>query len=134
MNVRYQKKEKEEEKSGLRLIALLEKRIDEIMRREAREHSSIHLYYTGPYWIAFERSAYRLLKLFPHAETTPMCCLRYPFPFVMVSVTDEELRVYTRLHLYQREGDDYIRLAAPSLSLDGYRRWHTYQTRGLRLP
>ena len=31
-------------------------------------------------------------------------------------------------------GDDYIRLAAPSLSLDGYRRWHTYQTRGLRLP
>ena len=81
--------------------------------------------------MAFERSAYRLRRLFPRAMTTPMRFVGYPFPLVMVSVTDAELRAYTRLHLFQREGDDYGRLAAPDRPLSCYPAWHKRQTKGL---
>ena len=113
------------------LVTLLRERIGEITRREAEGRPLIHLYGVGEYWVAFERSAYRLRRLFPRAMTTPMRFVGHPFPLVMVSVTDAELRAYTRLHLFQREGDDYGRLAAPDRPLSGYPAWHKRQTKGL---
>ena len=89
------------------LVTLLRERIGEITRREAEGRPLIH------------------------AMTTPMRFVGYPFPLVMVSVTDAELRAYTRLHLFQREGDDYGRLAAPDRPLSGYPAWHKRQTKGL---
>ena len=74
--------------SGVRLVALLNDHLGEIMGRERANHTSMHLYCTGPYWVAFERSAYQLRRAFPDSETTPMRLLGYPFPVVMVSVTD----------------------------------------------
>ena len=83
------------------LVTLLRERIGEITRREAEGRPLIHLYGVGEYWVAFERSAYRLRRLFP------------------------------RLHLFQREGDDYGRLAAPDRPLSGYPAWHKRQTKDL---
>jgi len=74
--------------SGVRLVALLNEHLGDIMSRERTNTASIHLYCTGPYWVAFEYSAYQLRRAFPDSEVTPMRLLGYPFPVVMVSVTD----------------------------------------------
>ena len=66
--------------SGVRLVALLNDHLREIMGRERANHTSMHLYCTGPYWVAFERSAYQLRRAFPDSETTPMRLFGYPFP------------------------------------------------------
>lgn len=121
MNTRYKKKEAE---SGVRLMLLLQTQGSEILRREADNDRFIHLYCTGPYWVAFEKSAYLLHRLAPTALVTPMGFTTYPFPVVMVSWTDEELRAYCRNHLFQQEGDDYGRLLVAPLSVQGFRDWH----------
>ena len=45
--------------SGIRLMLLLKGHLREIMNRECANQTSIHLYCTGSYWVAFERSAYQ---------------------------------------------------------------------------
>ena len=92
--------------SGVRLVRLLNEHLNDIMNRERANQNSIHLYCTGPYWVAFERSAYQLRHVFPDSEITPMRLLGYPFPVVMVSVTDRSLRSYARKHILRR--DDMI--------------------------
>ena len=46
--------------SGVRLVRLLNEHLNDIMNRERANQNSIHLYCTGPYWVAFDRSAYQL--------------------------------------------------------------------------
>ena len=58
--------------SGIRLVTLLNEHLSEIMDRERTNRTSIHLYCTGPYWVAFERSAYQLCLTFPDSENTPL--------------------------------------------------------------
>ena len=101
---------------------LLRERLTEIMDRERANRNSIHLYCTGPYWVAFERSAYQLHRAFPDSETTPLRLFAYPFPIVMVSVTDRSLRSYTRKHILRRDGSDYKLLTVPGFPLADYRR------------
>lgn len=60
---------------------------------------------------------------------TPLSLTTYPFPIVMVSWTDGELRSYTRNHLFHREGNDYGRLSVPTRTLDGYKEWHKEEVR-----
>lgn len=121
MTRRYKKKEAE---SGVRLMTLLQEKGPEILKREADNDHFIHLYCTGPYWVAFEKSAYLLHQIAPAALVTPMGFTTYPFPVVMVCWTDEELRAYCRNHLFHQVGDDYCRLAVTSLSISGFREWH----------
>ena len=90
--------------SGLRLMNLLREHLTEIMDRERANQNSIHLYCTGPYWVAFECSAYQLYRAFPDSETMPLRLFAYPFPIVMVSVTDRSLRSYARKHILRRDG------------------------------
>lgn len=93
--------------SGIRLMLLLKGHLREIMNRECANQTSIHLYCTGSYWVAFERSAYQLRRAFPDSEITPMRLYAYPFPVVMVSVTDRSLRLYERKHIAKQNGADY---------------------------
>lgn len=123
--------DKSEVPSGIRLAALLNDRLNEIMDRERANHSSIHLYCTGPYWVAFEHSAYQLCLTFPDSETTPLRLFAYPFPIVMVSVTDRSLRSYARKHILRWDETDYVVLAVPESSLTDYRRWHAGEVEGL---
>ena len=117
--------------SGIRLVALLNEHLNEIMERERMNHTSIHLYCTGPYWVAFERSAYQLHRAFPDSETTPLRLFAYPFPIVMVSVTDRSLRSYARKHILRWDETDYVVLTAPESSSTDYRRWHAGEVEGL---
>lgn len=119
--------------SGIRLMNLLRERLTEIMDRERANQNSMHLYCTGPYWVAFERSAYQLYRAFPDSEITPLSLYAYPFPIVMVSVTDRSLRSYTRKHILRRDGSDYKLLTVPGFSLADYREWHAGEVEGLPL-
>ncbi|NBH87496.1 MULTISPECIES: hypothetical protein [Bacteroidales] len=119
--------------SGVRLVRLLNEHFSEIMSRERANQNSIHLYCTGPYWVAFEYSAYQLRRAFPDSEVTPMRLLGYPFPVVMVSVTDRSLRSYARKHILRRDDKDYKQLTVPRLSLVDYREWHAGEVKGLPL-
>ena len=78
--------------SGIRLQQLIQNQYKEILAREKNNDKFIHLYDIGAYWVAFERSAYQLHRAFPDSETTPLRLFAYPFPIVMVSVTDRSLR------------------------------------------
>ena len=99
--------------SGIRLMNLLRDHLTEIMDRERANLNSIHLYCTGSYWVSFERSAYQLRRVFPDSETTPLRLFAYPFPIVMVSVTDRSLRLYARKHILRRDETDYKLLTVP---------------------
>ena len=100
--------------SGVRLVRLLNEHLNDIMNRERANQNSIHLYCTGPYWVAFERSAYQLRHVFPDSEITPMRLLGYPFPVVMVSVTDRSL-VCPQAHLAKRRHRLQIINSIPTL-------------------
>ena len=119
--------------SGIRLMNLLRERLTEIMDRERANQNSMHLYCTGPYWVAFERSAYQLYRAFPDSEITPLRLYAYPFPLVMVSVTDRSLRSYTRKHILRGDESDYKLLTVPGFSLADYREWHAGEVEGLPL-
>ena len=80
---------------------LLREHLTEIMDRERVNRNSIHLYCTGPYWVAFERSAYQLHRAFSDSETTPLRLFAYPFPIVMVSVTLAPF-IYSQAYLEKR--------------------------------
>ena len=108
--------------------------VGEIMGRERANHTSMHLYCTGPYWVAFERSAYQLRRAFPDSETTPMRLFGYPFPVVMVSVTDRSLRSYARKHILRIDEPDYKRLTVPVFPAEDYRSWHEREVSGLPYP
>ena len=117
--------------SGIRLMNLLRDHLTEIMDRERANQNSIHLYCTGPYWVAFECSAYQLYRAFPDSETTPLRLFAYPFPIVMVSVTDRSLRLYARKHILRWDETVYVVLTAPESSSTDYRRWHAGEVEGL---
>ena len=119
--------------SGIRLMNLLRERLTEIMDRERANRNSIHLYCTGPYWVAFERSAYQLYRAFPDSETTPLRLFAYPFPIVMVSVTDRSLRSYARKHILRKDEAEYVTLTVPGLPLAAYHVWHAGEVEGLPL-
>ena len=119
--------------SGIRLMNLLRERLTEIMDRERVNRTSIHLYCTGPYWVAFACSAYQLYRAFPDSETMPLRLFAYPFPIVMVSVTDRSLSSYARKHILRRDDKDYKQLTVPVLSLADYHEWHAGEVEGLPL-
>ena len=119
--------------SGVRLVRLLNEHLNDIMNRERANQNSIHLYCTGPYWVAFEYSAYQLRRAFPDSEVTPMRLFGYPFPVVMVSVTDRSLRSYARKHILRRDDKDYKQLTVPVLSLADYHEWHAGEVEGVPL-
>ena len=119
--------------SGVRLVRLLNEHFSEIMSRERTNIASIHLYCTGHYWVAFECYAYQLRRAFPDSEVTPMRLLGYPFPVVMVSVTDRSLRAYARRHILRKDDKDYKQLTVPEFSLADYRGWHKREVEGLPL-
>ena len=119
--------------SGIRLMSLLREHLDEIMGRERTNLTSIHLYCTGLYWVAFERSAYQLYRAFPDSEIMPMRLYAYPFPIVMVSVTDRLLRSYARKHILKRDESDYKLLTVPEIPMADYRTWHAGEVERLPL-
>lgn len=111
--------------SWQRLKALLENHQNDILERESScSGNSIYLYDTGEYWVAFERSAFRLRQIFPDSDITVLHLKTWLFPVVMVSVADRDFRKYSRIHTARPMGPDRRVLPGGTVSLEQYTRWH----------
>lgn len=114
----------ESEPCGIRLMRLMDRQLLDIIRKEHGNSGSIHLYGTGEYWAAFEQSAYLLCRIFPKTEICVVTHPAYPFPVVLVTVSDSDLRTYSRSHIFRRDEADYKEFIAPEISPRQYNLWH----------
>lgn len=112
------------EPSWMSLQRLIETRMVEIIRKEQGNGKHIRLYEAGAYWHAFEESAFQLGRLFENGEIILFRHKDYPFPAVMISISDDELRAYIRQHIPICDKPGYKELLAPELSAADYRSWH----------
>ena len=122
----------QEEKSGIRLFRLLEEHGREILAREADNRTSVHLYCTGTYWVAFEKSAYQLKRFFPQGETSIFQFAFSPVPVVMTSVKAQELQALLHRQGTQNEETDYQMLDAQPFPAAYYWRWHANEVKTLQ--
>ena len=116
---------------GASLLDFLSTHQAEILNREKDNRRFAHLYGFGNYWVAFERSAYQVCRLFPRSETSIIRFIAYPFPVVMAAVTDAELRVYSSSHILRIAEPDYRVLTTEELPLESYREWHRVEVEEL---
>lgn len=114
---------------GMRLMEFLETRQESVMDREEDNLRSIHLYGMGKYWVAFEHSAYLLCRTFPLSETSVVRFAAHPFPVVMASIADWELRSCSMRHVLRTVAEDYKVLSVPELSRTCYGQWHRMAVR-----
>ena len=108
------------------LKRLVETRMFDILRKEQGNRRYIRLYGAGEYWHAFEESAFQLSRIFTEYETTLFSHKDHPFPVVMASIPDNELRSYIRLHIPVCDRSDYKKLLVAELSVSEYRVWHEH--------
>lgn len=114
------------EPAWMSLKRLVETRMVEILRKEQDNKRYIRLYGTEDYWHAFEESAFQLERLFRKGETTLFRHKDYPFPVVMVSIPDSELRAYIQQHIPVCDKHDYKKLLVAEFSAAEYRAWHEH--------
>lgn len=113
------------ETSWQRLKTLLENHHKDILKREASGRGDfIYLYDTGDYWVAFERSAFMLRRIFPESDIVVLHLKTWLFPVVMVSVADRDFRKYSRIHTARPMGPDRRVLPGGTVSPEQYTRWH----------
>lgn len=117
--------------SGIRLQQLIQNQHIEILNRESDNDKFIHLYNIGTYWVAFERSAYRLNGLFPKSELTLFCipgCTEY---IVMVSVPVSAADDYFHKYKVFHDGDYRKVLYISTLKIGDYHKWHEDAVRSI---
>lgn len=68
----------------------------DILEREGNNGKFIHLYNIGTYWVAFERSAFRVDNIFQGCEISLFMVPGYPEYVVMASVPHNEADDYSR--------------------------------------
>ena len=119
--------------SGIRLRQLIQNHYKEILAREKNNDKFIHLYDIGAYWVAFERSAFRLSDIFRQCEITLFRVPACPEYMVMASVPADEaescLGEYIILHdgIYRKVRSEH------SLPTGDYRHWHEMAVRSVLL-
>ena len=107
--------------SGLRLQSLLQNEMQTILHQELDNESAIHLYSTGTHWVAFEHSAYQLIRQYPESDLTPFFFDAYPFPVLMASIS--------YFALEDKTISDRMTLAVPKLNQRRYNVWHRRVTK-----
>ncbi len=118
--------------SGIRMIRLIETRIREITKKEADNSNKICLYSTGDYWMAFERSAFLLKKIFPNLKAFVINHPTFLIPVVGVSLPDEQLKAYGRKHTIARPATDYVEITSSPFDTLLYGDWHNNEVRTFR--
>ena len=106
------------------LMELIETRLFDILRKEQGNRKYIRLYGAGEYWHAFEESAYQLSQLFGTHDVTVLRHKVYPFPVLMSSISDDELRAYGKDHIFRRKVSGYRELVGIGISMKQYKEWH----------
>lgn len=92
------------------LMELIETCLFDIIHTEDTTGRFIRLYGAGDYWHAFEESAYQLSQLFVTHDVTVLRHKVYPFPVLMVSISDDELQAYGKNHIFRKKVSGYREL------------------------
>lgn len=76
---------------GIALGKLMENHLTDILFNESTNGDYIHLYRAGDCWVAFERSAFNLCRIYSKSVVNAMKVFIAPFPIVLASVEDREI-------------------------------------------
>lgn len=106
------------------LRELIETCLFDIIHTEDTTGRFIRLYGAGDYWHAFEESAYQLSQLFVTHDVTVLRHKVYPFPVLMVSISDDELQAYGKNHIFRKKVSGYRELVGIGISMKRYKEWH----------
>ena len=107
------------------LNELITNHIMTILNEEMSGWNSIHLYAIGEHWVAFERSAYALSKIF--RDSLPITVLdlkNYPFPVIMCSIHYTEIEFGRHTFSFAKKTLNYRQINVDSISRDEDRTWH----------
>lgn len=119
--------------SGVRLVALLNDHLCEIMERERANIPPCTYIVRGPYFRCLR--AFGLSVVVRSRTARPRrCAVRVSVPVVMVSVTDRSLRSYARKHILRIDEPDYKRLTVPVFLRKITGRGTTGRYRDCRIP
>ena len=114
-----------------KLNTLLATRQNDIFNREKDNGRHIYLYDNGTHWIAFEKSAWQLCKLFHKHDISILRIKTYPFPIVMASVPANDIQAYFHRHIVRALDKDHKILRASLLPAEEYNQWHRNIVNGL---
>lgn len=104
---------------------VLETRLPEIIGGEATNTSTIHLYRTGNFWVAFEKSAYLLTQSAIAYDTSAMQLPSHPTPIVMAYTDDITITILLQKHTLLKSDNNYTAIATSPISAELYKEWHT---------
>ena len=107
------------------LIELITNHIMTILNEEMSGWNKIHLYAIGEHWVAFERSAYALFRIFGDSLSITVLSLKNcPFPVIMCSVHYEEIEFGRHTFSFAKKTLDYRLIKIDTINRDEYRAWH----------
>ena len=96
----------------------------EIVRRERTNKSSVHLYNVGNWWVAFERSAYLLSRLYPDGYVSVLRMKKNgEKPLIMEGISKPELSALCQSHTVLHSDDDYMVVSAETCDSLLYAEW-----------
>lgn len=119
--------------SLLEFTELLKNRLPDLLFEEAGNDKYIYLYLADGYWTAFEKSAYRLYRIYDPVMLLPIRLPFTPFPIVTASVKQDSLYAAIRgLTCRKRSKHERIYADERNISIIAYQKWHDMVTDGLR--
>lgn len=89
--------------SLLEFTELLKNRLTDLLLIEADNDKHVFLYLADGYWTAFEKSAYRLCRIYEPVMLLPMRLPFVPFPIVTASINQDSLQAALRNERGMRE-------------------------------
>ena len=119
--------------SLLEFTELLKNRLTDLLFEEASNDKYIYLYLADGYWTAFEKSAYRLYRIYDPVMLLPMMLPSTPFPIVTASVKQDSLYAATKgLTCQKRSRHERLYVDEEEINIVAYQKWHDRVTDGLR--
>ena len=109
----------------VRINALLETDLQNILRQEQQNENRIFLYDVGEYWVAFEKSAYLLEQLVPKEEHPIVLYMKdHPFPIVMQSSHYLRVKELCSHHALAKKGMNRLQLLTQPIEKRAYQKWY----------
>lgn len=117
----------------LQFTELLRNRLSDILVKESGNDRYIHLYLADGYWTAFEKSAFRLSRVYEPIMLLPMCLPFAPFLIVTASIRQDDLCLAVKGLAYQkRSAKERVYMAGKEKNAADYQKWHDRETWALR--
>ena len=118
--------------SVVELADLLRNHLHDVLFKEASNDKYINLYYADHYWVAFEKSAFRLCNIYSGAMLLPMKIAGTPFPIVVASFEQERLPVVVKgLDCMKWSDRERVYIINDDGNTLKYYKWHERETHAL---